>query len=250
MILWEGSNIMLSTISLLHKYKNTLIIASFIGLAVFSFTVFFLSYKTLHLMLLWNVFLSFIPIFISKRITNKKTFMAVLYWILWLIFIPNAFYMLTDYMHVQQIVFSKTISPYEVQLSRDIVIWLELCNIIICIQTGVMMGCISMHHIHKVIGTKLYFVMLPFLSTVIGIAIYIGRYLRFNSWDILRPHELLEKLIFNIDVFSIQFIVLFAIITFLINVVFYVFVKFIMLMIMLHERNKERLVSYEGCDWR
>ncbi len=199
-------------------------IISFITLVFFSFAIFYHTGKFIHLMLIWNIFLSYLPLYISKKLSKKKSIGNILLWLVWLLFIPNTFYMITDFIHIQQIQFITSDSPYHFTWVQNIDIWLELINISLCILMGVAMGIKSMDNIHKVIGNKSYFLLLPIISLMIGFAIYIGRFLRFNSWDIIQPFTLLQKLTSSLDVFAIQFILLFAILILFMNLLYY-FIK-------------------------
>ena len=54
-----------------------------------------------------------------------------------------------------------------------------------------------------------------------GIAIYIGRFLRFNTWDIFRPFTLLKNVIQSFDLFAFQFIILFTFAIILVYSIYY-----------------------------
>ena len=71
----------------------------------FSFAIFYHTGKFIHLMLIWNIFLSYLPLYISKKLSKKKSIGNILLWLVWLLFIPNTFYMITDFIHIQQIQF-------------------------------------------------------------------------------------------------------------------------------------------------
>lgn len=210
--------------SIKNREVRVVSIISFITLVFFSFSIFYQTGKFIHIMLIWNIFLSYLPLYISKKLSKKKSVGNILLWLVWLLFIPNTFYMITDFIHIQQIRFITSDSPYHFTWVQNIDIWLELINISLCILMGVAMGIKSMDNIHKVIGNKSYLLLLPIISLMIGFAIYIGRFLRFNSWDIIQPFTLLQKLTSSLDVFAIQFILLFAILILFINLLYY-FIK-------------------------
>ena len=216
--------------NIIETKKEKLQIAAFgygMFLVVFASLVFFLSGSFLHLMLIWNICLAFVPLYISTKLSKKKSTMNILLWIIWLLFIPNTFYMITDVIHLQQISFIELSNPYEYTYIKDISIWLELVNILLCVSTGVIFGMMSMQNVKKVIKGKSYMLLLPFISIASGIAIYIGRFLRFNSWDILQPISLLQRLYANMDFFAIQYILLFSGIIFFINIGYYVLKHYI-----------------------
>jgi uncharacterized membrane protein len=165
--------------------------AMFLGIAsifCFSFSVFRLYYtgSKLFLFLNWNLFLAFIPWFFSSLliiypILQKKKLLVFLVLGIWLLFFPNAPYILTDLFH----------------LKRNLVmpIWFDLLLILSFAWTGLMYGFISLWNIEKVL--KVYFnnKWVTFVATSLlfvgSFGIYLGRYLRWNSWDIIQqPLEL------------------------------------------------------------
>ena len=50
------------------------------------------------------------------------------------------------------------------------------------------------------------------LGVLNAIGVYIGRYLRLNSWDILNPSALLKNVVASLNVFSLEFIILFSVV--------------------------------------
>lgn len=204
------------------RKNDTIIKAIQIGwilaLVIFCLSMFYVTGKFIHIMLLWNIFLSYIPFYVSKKLSKKKSLRTLLLWIIWLLFIPNAFYMITDFVHIQQIGFIEVFSPYQSTWIKNITMWLELSNISICILTGIAFGVMSMEHIHDVLGRKLYRILLPIFAIINGFAIFMGRFLRLNSWDILHPMSLFQKLFSNLDAFAIEFTLLIAIFFLFVNV--------------------------------
>jgi len=130
--------------------------------------------------LVWNLFLAFVPYFFSYSLSvrpawikNKWKFAAV--FTIWLLFIPNSFYMLTDLFHLYD----------SVAVPR----WYDLLLILCFAWNALLMGILSVRHMEKIIQSiwsyrfEWLFVYPVMLLNAIGI--YIGRYLRFNSWDLL-----------------------------------------------------------------
>lgn len=141
--------------------------------------------------LVWNLFLAFVPYFFSyflftrpAWIENKWKFTAVFTG--WLLFIPNAFYMLTDLFHLYD----------SVAVPR----WYDLLLILCFAWNALLMGILSVRHMEKIIDAlwplrfEWLFVYPVMLLNATGI--YIGRYLRFNSWDIVsNPFRLLADMV-------------------------------------------------------
>lgn len=180
------------TIYILNRKQDTAVwLASLVAI-----TLLLLRVKITHsmylLFLIWNLFLAFIPYFLSSNIYNnffdrsKKT-QNNIYTVIWLIFIPNTFYILTDFTHLH---FENTF-----QFGLDILI-------LACFSfVGFYVGLQSLHHIHQLAKAKygnktgkLFIIIISFLS---AFGIYLGRVLRFNSWDIIsNPSELAYQSIY------------------------------------------------------
>ena len=136
--------------------------------------------SSLFLFLVWNLFLAWIPYQLTgwaiqrpDMIINKLKFIA--FFICWIVFIPNAFYIITDLFHLG--------NYYAVPF------WFDLAMILSFAWNGILLGILSVRQMEKMVEkqiqnkNELYFIYPIMLLNALGI--YIGRYLRFNSWDII-----------------------------------------------------------------
>lgn len=109
--------------------------------------------------------------------------------------------------------------------------WLMVLNLTVTVILGLLFGMMSMRIIHKIINkrfgkaTGVAFCTITILLS--SFAIYIGRYARVNSWDIVRPIFLIEKSFNSLSEFSPIFIALFCIATAMLYVLYYAFDKFV-----------------------
>lgn len=174
------------TIYVLNRKQDTAVwLASLIAI-----TLLLLRVKITHsmylLFLIWNLFLAIVPYFLSSSIHSNffekgKKIQNNIYALVWLLFIPNTFYILTDFTHLH---FKNTF-----QFGLDMLILSSFSF------AGFYVGLHSLHHIHQLtiakFGNKkgnLFILTISFLS---AFGIYLGRVLRFNSWDIItNPIEL------------------------------------------------------------
>jgi uncharacterized membrane protein len=141
----------------------------------------------------WNLFLAFIPwlissIIILSKLQNRKTLLVILI-LSWLLFFPNSPYILTDLFHLR--------------MSSNAPLWYDLILILSFAWTGLLYGFMSLRDIEKVLeiyigkGKTVYLtIAFLFLS---GFGIYVGRYLRWNSWDVFvspfaMSHDILSRL--------------------------------------------------------
>jgi uncharacterized membrane protein len=134
-----------------------------------------------YIYLPYNIFLAFIsPIFaivLKNRLESQswlKTSNVVLTFLL-LLFLPNSFYMITDLVHVQTVI------------GIDV-----LYNIIfttLAIFIGLIAGFISLYIFHYELLKRMYYkyahLIIGILIVITSFAVYLGRYLRWNSWDIV-----------------------------------------------------------------
>lgn len=137
---------------------------------------------TLHYFFMpWNLFLGFVPLFFSRlvlhheRIRSSK-WMLLAVAILWLLFFPNAPYMLTDLFHLN----SRPAMP----------LWYDLLFILTFAWTGLLAGFLSLYDIEKLLmqRQRISKEQIPYISGALlfiaSFGIYLGRYLRWNSWDL------------------------------------------------------------------
>jgi uncharacterized membrane protein len=147
--------------------------------------------KIMFAFLVWNLFLAFVPYFLSYQlsirpwwIANKWKFAAV--FMVWLLFIPNSFYILTDLFHLYD--------------GHNVPRWFDLLLIISYAWNGLMMGIMSVRHLEKIVGAIwLYRFEGLFVFPIMwlnALGVYIGRYMRFNSWDLFsNPFQLVMDII-------------------------------------------------------
>lgn len=139
----------------------------------------FLTHQITFVFLLWNLFLALIPFGLSTMLglsagrLQARVLLPV--GALWLLFFPNAPYILTDLFHLEP----RAGVPY----------WFDLALILSCAWNGVMLAYASLIDMHALVVRRLgwwsgwAFATVALVLSSFGI--YLGRYLRFNSWDII-----------------------------------------------------------------
>ncbi len=141
------------------------------------------------LFLVWNLFLAWIPYWISISIGpaykhyGSKIIIACLL-VTWLLFFPNAPYILTDLLHLR----SRAPIPK----------WYDMMLIASFAWTGLILGLLSLYEVQlflkKQIGNILAWTISITSIFLCGFGIYVGRFLRWNSWDIItHPISLLSQ---------------------------------------------------------
>jgi len=128
--------------------------------------------------LAWNLFLAYVPFAVSTLIRNQhgvrsrpKMIALILVWIL---FMPNCFYILTDLFHLHM------------ENGRP---WFDLTLILSFAWNGMLLGILSMRDMEVLLrrwkGKLFSNAVICLVLWLNAFGVYIGRYLRFNSWDVI-----------------------------------------------------------------
>jgi uncharacterized membrane protein len=143
-----------------------------------------------HLNLVWNLFLAWIPFFLAYTgyaLSWKRPLLYVIvpiFAFLWLIFLPNAPYLLTDLQHLNQGV-------------TDVPLWYDVLLMIWFSWTGMLLGVISLYLMHEIVrrafGRAIGWGFVFIVAGLSSLGVYLGRFQRWNSWDLLqRPAEVMR----------------------------------------------------------
>ncbi len=142
--------------------------------------------RSTFLFLIWNLFLAAVPYLISRNLLRRPQWIEhrlrfAVASISWLLFVPNSFYILTDLYHLHE--------------RAEAPLWFDLALIFSYAWNGLLLGVLSVRQMEKVISAKytlqseMWFLLPVMFLNALGI--YIGRYLRYNSWDVVtNPFEL------------------------------------------------------------
>lgn len=131
--------------------------------------------------LLLNLCLAWIPVIFAwllQKNLQKQRWLSpgnILLTLLWLGFLPNSFYLISDLIHLQ--------NTAEIGLLYDSVLFMS------CIFNATVAGFISLYIIHKQLLKRLYSTKVTSIMAGVimlcSFAIYLGRSLRWNTWDVL-----------------------------------------------------------------
>ncbi len=132
--------------------------------------------------LIWNLFLAWIPFIIAYfmyTLTLNRKWIYVVIPIaafFWMIFFPNAPYILTDFEHLAG-------------QWRDLPVWYDVMMLLWFAFTGLLLGLVSLFLMQEIVRREFgRWVGWGFVAAVTGLSsagIYMGRFLRWNSWDLL-----------------------------------------------------------------
>ena len=144
------------------------------------------SHHLTYLFLAWNLFLAVIPAVAGALVLwSRTTAVRVLWGIVWLLFLPNAPYIVTDFVHLVP--------------RPPIPLWYDVALLLSCAGTGLLLGYSSVADVQEAVAARFgtaagWFVAMAALL-ISGFGVYLGRFLRWNSWDPIRnPGALVERL--------------------------------------------------------
>jgi uncharacterized membrane protein len=129
----------------------------------------------------WNLFLAWLPLVLAVRLTSLLRLKLWSSWealgvsLLWLVFLPNSFYMISDFIHLQEV--------QRVDVLYDALMFTSF------IYTGVALGFSSLYLVHlqlrRRLSAKASAGWIAGTLLICSAAVYVGRDLRWNSWDVL-----------------------------------------------------------------
>lgn len=140
-----------------------------------------------YLFMLWNLFLAAIPLGLSLALPQIRHLpLALPLLALWLLFFPNAPYVLTDLLHLD---------GYHSNVPK----WLDLLMLLSFALVSLWLGFQSLHIVQHWFARKFSHATAWCVSMgslgLSGFGVYLGRFDRWNSWDLLhRPASLLSRI--------------------------------------------------------
>lgn len=139
------------------------------------------SDSTRYVFLLWNLVLAALPLLIALWLVDRIKKYGWLAWqqvvlsILFLIFLPNSFYLITDFVHLR--LTSEATIIYDVVLLSSFMF------------SGLLLGYTSVFMMHnelkKRVDERNALIAASGLFLAVSFAIYLGRFSRWNTWDVL-----------------------------------------------------------------
>ena len=135
-----------------------------------------------HLGLQWNLFLAWLPMLgalvaynLGKRGGRRAWPLILPFLAGWLLFFPNAPYILTDFINL---------TP-----RGGVPFWYDLLMVVSYALTGMFLGLVSLYLMQSLarrsFGAVTSWVFTLAVLAVTGFGVYLGRFPRWNSWDVL-----------------------------------------------------------------
>lgn len=126
---------------------------------------------------IWNMVLAVMPLVFSRQLADRRPlhWRSLLLLGAWLVFFPNAPYLVTDILH-----FTGASSAPR---------WFDLILVTTAAWNGLLLGALSLLHVESFLAPHFSKTAvngtLLFIMVLCGYGVYLGRFLRFNSWDVL-----------------------------------------------------------------
>jgi uncharacterized membrane protein len=190
-----------------HKEITLILIIASLFAVVLEILRMIISKENRFVHFTWNLFLAWIPYLIGIYLPiayykMRYKFFAYLLLVVWFLFWPNSPYIITDLLHLKQ--------------RKTMPLWYDLGLILSFAWAGLILGYISLIEIQNLVRKRMgrivswIFACLMLLLGALGV--YIGRYDRLNSWDVLNPDKLYSTLLphftdelLKADLFSMTF---------------------------------------------
>lgn len=147
--------------------------------------------------LIFILFLSYLNSLHTNTILHiLSSFLTILGFIAWILLLPNSGYLVTELN-----------MTHREQDKKPVALWYDIISVLSFAISGIVNTVLGIN-IFKIIILiyfdpdqvgrlyKISFIFLEILiNLLVSIGIYLGRNIRFNSWDILRPFKFISKLI-------------------------------------------------------
>lgn len=187
-----------------HNYKQlgiitiALVLSSLVCIGMLVLRAFYTNSLTFSFMI-WNLFLAWIPFIIASGmyvVHIKKRQQRIAQLLLggaWLAFFPNAPYLITDLMHISVLQASQTAPE-----------WFDVLFMTSFAITGLLLGFVSLYFVQLIIknmySKTVGWIMVTVVLLLSSFGIYLGRFLRWNSWDVVSQpgslaYDVLDRII-------------------------------------------------------
>ena len=168
------------------KLSKLLALLSAYCLALVIFRV-WMTHSLFYGFLVWNLILAYVPYIIGRILLHQKFKKPMLFLsiCIWLLFLPNAPYIITDIFHLKQ----QKVMPE----------WFDLLVVVSFAFNGLLLFFLSVQDIYTIMLKQFSTTKTTIITSCIffltGFGVYLGRFLRFNSWDMLTdPKQLLFEI--------------------------------------------------------
>jgi uncharacterized membrane protein len=159
-----------------RNFNRALLISFlFIGLLIITRVLYSGTWR--YIFIAWNLFLAWVPYLLSKYfkdVKNSSPWKQVCLFFCWILFLPNALYIVTDLIHLRAF--------------TNVPLWYDAALLFAAAFTGIMMAFISIRKaelfLREKLDLKIIKLFVPLMLFMASFGVYLGRFERWNSWDI------------------------------------------------------------------
>lgn len=173
-------------------HKIVLLQLAFVGMLITGRMVYSGQYR--FVFLIWNLFLAWLPFIISlsfNKINKAAVWKQAMAFCIWLLFFPNALYIITDLIHLKA--------------TAKVPLWYDALILFAAALTGLIMAFVSLYKTEMFLLThfrqRVVNVQVVFILLLGSFGVYLGRFLRWNSWDVVTNpvglfYEIVHRFVF------------------------------------------------------
>lgn len=181
-----------SRVAALHRFFQEqllypVVLSSLLGVMFFAVRVLY-SDSFLHRFLMWNLFLAWIPYLCALGMAlmyrrHARGWMYVVPLVVWILFFPNAAYLVTDLQNLRDL--------------EPVPFWYDIGFFATMAWTGLLLAVASLQIVQRMVkqsfGSIVSWAVVLVVVGLNGLGIYLGRFLRWNSWNVLtHPVEIAQ----------------------------------------------------------
>lgn len=164
----------------INRLLTAIIISNLLSVGLLGVRILF-SDSLRYVFMLWNILLAAIPAMLALWLVERirkygwlKPKQLILTAV-WISFLPNSFYLLTDFIHLRP--------TYEAELLYDITLFASF------LVNGLILGYLGLVLVHRELVKRLHpravWAIVSAIILASSFAIYLGRFTRWNTWDLL-----------------------------------------------------------------
>jgi uncharacterized membrane protein len=170
---------------------RVMLASTVMSMVLLSFRMYFTGSPS-YIFLAWNLFLAWIPFVCAlcireAGIYRRARLIRSFLFLLWLAFFPNSPYIITDLYHLHP--------------RPGMPLWFDLFLIISFAWNGLMLGFTSLMIVQQWLGTRfragVNWALVTGLMFLCGYGVYLGRFERWNSWDVLSHGDSIARHVFT-----------------------------------------------------
>jgi uncharacterized membrane protein len=185
---------MANPLKTLHRFLTgqlfyPILLSTILALSMYLFRVYITQNSIIYFNLVWNIGLAWIPYLCSlaaiviARAYPHQWWLLILPGMLWLIFFPNAPYILTDFLHLDE--------------RPSIPLWYDILMLVSFAWTGLFLAITSLRTmqilVRSYLGWSISWIFVALALGLSGLGIYLGRFERWNSWDLFFHPKTIAK---------------------------------------------------------